>query len=126
MVLKNSTSKNRVKKKGGDIVRRIDNHTVDMPCSILQVLHRHQGSENPPDRCTRPAGISWNQCVTSLQEGFIDSERRVKGRERALNATKRGMEDLARRKQEEAEARRREVRESVGWPLAGLLWDPMT
>jgi len=47
--------------------------------------------------------------VISLQLGLSKEQRRVRGRERALDSTQKGMEALVRGRQEEIEARAREV-----------------
>lgn len=53
--------------------------------------------------------------VASLERELREAERRVHGRERALGATNKGFEALARGRQQEAEARAREVRPQRGF-----------
>ncbi len=47
--------------------------------------------------------------MISLQLGLSKEQRLVRGRERALDSTQKGMEALVRGRQEEIEARAREV-----------------
>lgn len=56
-----------------------------------------------------PPFLMFLKRVASLQRGLSEAERHVRGRERALGATNRGFEALARDRQQEAEARAREV-----------------
>ena len=53
---------------------------------------------------------SGDQCVASLHVGLSKAEKLWQDRERALDATKRAMEGMARGRQEEVESRIREVK----------------
>lgn len=47
--------------------------------------------------------------MTSLQLGLSEEQRRVRGRERAIDSTNKGMEAIVRDRQEQIEAKHREV-----------------
>ena len=58
--------------------------------------------------------------VVSLQLGLSEEQRRVRGRERALGSTQKGMEALVRGRQEEIEAKAREVGPTVNPGIPNL------